>query len=67
MSARILAVADAYIAMTSDRPFQKSRSKEAAIEELRSCAGTQFDPAVVQALEQVLGVPSSMNQLTMTS
>jgi len=41
---RILAIADAYDAMTSERPYRKPVSHEEALEELRRCAGTQFDP-----------------------
>ena len=54
LGARIIFVADAYDAMTSDRLYRGRRSAEAAIAELRACAGSQFDPAVVEALEQEL-------------
>ena len=55
LHARIMTVADAYDAMTSDRPYRKALSKEAVIEELRRNAGTQFDPDIVQVLlERVL-------------
>ncbi|HED23906.1 MAG TPA: HD-GYP domain-containing protein, partial [Firmicutes bacterium] len=47
--ARILAVADAFDAMTSDRPYRKSLSSEIALQELQDCAGTQFDPKIVNA------------------
>jgi len=47
--ARIIAAADAYDAMTSDRIYRKALSTEKATEELRKNAGTQFDPAVVEA------------------
>jgi len=47
--AKIVAVADAYDAMTTDRPYRKAMSKEAAIEELQRCAGTQLDGGVVNA------------------
>ena len=44
---RILAIADAYDAMTSDRPYRKAIGHEAAFAELKRCAGTQFDPELV--------------------
>ena len=47
---RIVFVADAFDAMTTDRPYRPGISVTEAIEELRSCAGTQFDPHVVKAL-----------------
>lgn len=49
LAARIVAVADTFDAMTSDRPYAAARSDEEALAELRRCAGTQFDPAVVRA------------------
>jgi diguanylate cyclase (GGDEF)-like protein/putative nucleotidyltransferase with HDIG domain len=49
LEARIVAVADAYEAMTSDRPYRDSIGYDAALAELRRCAGTQFDPLVVEA------------------
>jgi diguanylate cyclase (GGDEF)-like protein/putative nucleotidyltransferase with HDIG domain len=50
LEARIIAVADAFEAITSDRPYRAGRSGEEALAELRNCAGTQFDPQVVDAL-----------------
>jgi HD-GYP domain-containing protein (c-di-GMP phosphodiesterase class II) len=48
--ARIVCTCDAWSAMTTDRPYRKALSHEAAVAELRRCAGTQFDPRVVDAL-----------------
>jgi len=48
LGARIIAICDAYDAMLSDLVYRKSRSKEQALAELRRCAGTQFDPAIVE-------------------
>ena len=52
--ARLVAVADAYDAMTSDRSYRASRTMELAAEELKQCAGTQFDPLVVEGFLQML-------------
>jgi diguanylate cyclase (GGDEF)-like protein/PAS domain S-box-containing protein/putative nucleotidyltransferase with HDIG domain len=48
IGSRILAIADSYDAMVSDRVYRKGRSKEEAMAELRKCAGTQFDPHLVE-------------------
>ena len=47
LAARIIAVCDAYSAMTSNRPYRLSVGREQALEELRRCSGTPFDPEVV--------------------
>lgn len=47
--ARIIAVVDAFDAMTTERAYRRAISTDAAFAELRRCAGTQFDPAVVDA------------------
>jgi diguanylate cyclase (GGDEF)-like protein/PAS domain S-box-containing protein len=47
LECRILAIADAYDAMTNDRPYRKAMEPQKAIAELKRCAGTQFDPALV--------------------
>lgn len=49
LGARIIAVADAFDAMTSSRPYRKAMKKEDAKKEIRNCAGSQFDPKVVSA------------------
>jgi diguanylate cyclase (GGDEF)-like protein len=54
LEARILAVADSYEAMTADRPYRGGMTPEQACEELLRCAGSQFDPEVVDAFLQAL-------------
>ncbi|HWR39647.1 MAG TPA: GAF domain-containing protein [Patescibacteria group bacterium] len=54
LECRILALADAYDAMTSDRPYRKAVSREEAIVELRQYAGTQFDPTLVEIFIEVI-------------
>ncbi len=49
LASRVLAVADAFVAMTSNRPYRAALSPEQALAELRKESGTQFDPAVVDA------------------
>jgi len=56
IGARIIAVADAFDAMTSDRPYRRGMSAEAAIEEVQNNAGHQFDPVIVAAFERTMGV-----------
>ena len=52
--ARIVCACDAFSAMTTDRPYRKARTVEEALGELRRCAGTQFDPRVVEAFARVI-------------
>ena len=49
MGARIFAVADTLDAMTSDRPYRQALSLETAVDEVRRCSGSQFDPLIVEA------------------
>jgi HD-GYP domain-containing protein (c-di-GMP phosphodiesterase class II) len=55
IGSRIIAVADAFDAMTSDRPYRKAMRTDAALRELSLNSGTQFDPAVVAAFTRALG------------
>ncbi len=54
LGARIIAATEAYGALTADRPYRAGRPPAEALAELRRCAGSQFDPQVVAALEHVL-------------
>ena len=56
-AARIVAVADTFSAITTTRSYRKAQTPEAAIDELKRCAGTQFDPKVVEAAIAVLERP----------
>lgn len=56
LGARVIAVADAFDAMTSDRVYRPAMSRQAALEELRAKSGSQFDPQVVAALQRALGL-----------
>ncbi|HET6867179.1 MAG TPA: diguanylate cyclase [Solirubrobacteraceae bacterium] len=55
LGARIIAVCDAYDAMTTTRPYRKAMRETDAVAELRRCAGHQFDPRVVAAFERAIG------------
>ena len=54
IGARILSLVDAYGAITDERVYQKARSHEEAIHELRRCTGSQFDPSVMDAFSRVI-------------
>ena len=47
--ARIVTVADAFDAITTNRPYKKKKTVEEALTEIKRCSGTQFDPVVVSA------------------
>jgi HD-GYP domain-containing protein (c-di-GMP phosphodiesterase class II) len=55
IEARVLAVADAFDAMTSNRPYRRALGNDEALSEVDRCAGSQFDPEVVRAFLQVWG------------
>jgi len=53
LGARILAVADSLVAMTSERPYRPVMSTKEALDEIKRCSGTQFDPSVVTVLLKI--------------
>lgn len=64
---RIIAVVDAYDAMTNDRPYRRAMSVEAAKKELKRCAGTQFDPSIVTEFVNLLPDDESIDIETTTA
>ncbi len=54
LEAQIVAVVDAFDAMTSDRPYRSKMTRDEAFSELRRCSGTQFNPEVVEAFIRIL-------------
>jgi len=54
LAARVVAVCDAFHAMVSERPYRRAMSAEGALDEMRRCSGSQFDPAVVEAFAVAL-------------
>lgn len=54
LSARILSIADAFEALTATRPYRKAKPPQEAVKELRNCAGTQFDPELVDKFIRAL-------------
>ncbi|MBK6734913.1 MAG: HD domain-containing protein [bacterium] len=59
LGARILAVVDAWFSLTKDRPFRTGLDPAAAMAEIRANVGTQFDPHVVDAFEELMATPES--------
>lgn len=64
VGARILAIADAFDSMTSDRPYRKALSQQDAFAELRQCAGSQFDPHLVERFITMIQAKSHTDRLT---
>ncbi len=54
LAARVVAVADAFESLTTDRPYRRAHGPEDAVREIQRCSATQFDPRVVEAFAQVL-------------
>jgi len=53
LGARIVALADAFDAMTSDRPYRAAMCREAALKEVKRCSGTQFDPVIASTFLEI--------------
>lgn len=64
LGARILAIADAYDAMVSDRVYRAGRSREMAFEELRRCSPMQFDPELVEHFIEALSSSNVSREVT---
>ena len=60
---RILSITDAYDAMISDKPYKKGISKDKALKELERCAGTQFDPYLVEKFLEIIKGKTLLNNL----
>jgi HD-GYP domain-containing protein (c-di-GMP phosphodiesterase class II) len=54
LCSRIISIVDAYDVMISGRPYKKAMTKEEALEELKRCVGTQFDPALVELFNRMV-------------
>ena len=67
IAARVLAVADAFDAMTSDRPYREAKTVDFAMTELAAHGGRQFDPVVVDAMMHLVGVPGTAGPLVRPS
>ena len=64
LGARVIAICDAFDAMISERPYSSPKTTDEALAELRRCAGTQFDPTVVTAFEQVMAERARLPTMT---
>ena len=67
LTVRVVQVADAYDAMTSDRPYEPSLSPRVAVAEITRCSGSQFDPDVVAALDRLLAARLDGATITLPS
>jgi putative nucleotidyltransferase with HDIG domain len=69
LEGRIVCCCDAFSAMTTDRPYRRARPVKVALDELRACSGTQFDPTVVDAViavvERRAGTGPALDEITL--
>ena len=64
ISARVIAIADTYDAMTSDRSYRAALSHQQAIDEIKRCSGSQFDPNLAEIF---VGIHNEIEQLKQES
>jgi putative two-component system response regulator len=64
LGSRILAVADAFDAMTSDRPYRSAMSGQEALDEIQRCVGSQFDPVVASIFMKMKGISKMLAQIS---
>jgi putative nucleotidyltransferase with HDIG domain len=60
IEARVLAVADAFDAMTSDRPYRRALTHDEALAEVERCSGTQFDPEIARIFLELFGAAEEL-------
>jgi HD-GYP domain-containing protein (c-di-GMP phosphodiesterase class II) len=62
VEARVLAIADAFDAMTSDRPYRRALTRGEALAEVERCAGSQFDPEIARVFLEVFGTEAERDR-----
>jgi HD-GYP domain-containing protein (c-di-GMP phosphodiesterase class II) len=63
IEARILAIADTFDAMTTSRPYRKALPVKEALDEIRRCSGTQFDPALAEQFLIMFGYDENADSI----
>ena len=66
VEARVLAVADAFDAMTSDRPYRPALGRDEALAEIARCSGTQFDPEIVRVFLELFAEPAELRAVAVS-
>ena len=67
LECRILSIADTYDAMTSDRPYRRAMTHEAAVKELKKCSGTQLDPNLMPFFLEIIRAGNGKNNKKLLS